>query len=1404
MSSRDNTQLNATSGIAKISSHQAYVQRVLSITAAALSIASGVLLLLWWYALPWYRNWAYHRTLRKYEQSQDSQANYIKPPKKRIRQFRHDLTMALIVLDLIKAIVLITYPIRYLHDEVYLEVPHLVFCDVIGFFTTASIQASDFAVLALAIHTALLVFKPHFKGGLYRFRYIIYTLFFFLIPIVFASIGMVGNSGYTAFTAWCYLVVDPVWYSLVLAWIPRMLIMVLIIIIYFSIFLYVKIHLYNVSKSIQEASHVSWGSVSSASSSEKGKKKLIIKNKNIVKRAYIELKVLVSYMPGFSYLNPYLEDENKHIHSSKKQEKLQKESSNQATSHGELTQVSQAAQDLSKSIQEQLNRGNVEKFNRRRHIIERQVNSIFIYPITYVLLYIFPLIQQILYYKRQAQSPDMFTNTEPIYWLALVASWMKPFNCFVDTTVFVIREGILPFSSKARARRKARRRRKRIRQRRNQRHEQDHHYAPDRANPDKVESEKAIMTPRTKNQKPANKYANHHPNRNEHPISPPPSFSNDMPGINLSVPFPHQQNSFTQTSVASTLLNPDSSNPSPTNFLQVPDATTNNNSFEHLGSNSISNIDSESTLPAGSQLSQEASVHNNATDIDLEMNGNSQFSDGQEDEDDQEDEEEYLGDYDIDYVIDESQANQRALYVPPAGKFASTINTDDQSPGTLSKSLYLFLKWASSPLWHTTDTSECKQPDIFKRDYNGKSKSTSRNRFNHDAPRGSYPSYIRGSDVSNGHVCNTPISHYNATNQSSPQLVVSSSRPPEGFKHWNSFSFQGGSSSSTSNQQKSYQGNSQKIDYLSHSRMIPLKHLETIQSVSPSERSSNINSGINTERQSNSEPGSVPVPNAMESLFNNKKIDRLFSSTSASANPDSEYEEDPEAFANNNSEVFRKPSQSSSTVSPLRRDTEVSVNTTQSTQYDSVGNRISIPPAAVISSDRKSQTESYQLTANNSKSGALNRPQSVSSTASKTSLLRHNSLFVNNRRYSQTPSINTDILQSSTSPTSPISPSTKIANPNFIPAPLAKAKTAFSLSHHREKNASTSSGSSNTPNKHSLDLSSKPASPTNTNHIIDNNNNNNNNNNSQDLATELAPAAHRFFSKRNSQSRASTLPSTFEIPVFRAARHFSHFISSKTISSVENYDKIYGNSNSLGPADDEDYYDDEEEDVDSDDEYDHGKHRLKHLHLPKKLYHHHHLHHHNHHHNCKHKEKKHQDDDNSSLHVIKSQQTVTGGSPLVKSKSAASSIQTTTTGANRLKRSVTISGTFPNDSNNTSSSSKSPKPNQDSSNTNNNNTTNTNTTTTTTAINHPYDDDVTNLSSPWEFTSNLDANRHHHQPNNSFSGQSRNSNDNNYHYNHNNHRASMSPKAQNNNNNDDDQHLNSDEEIDFLDFLRNG
>lgn len=220
--------------------------------------------------------------------------------------------------------------------------------------------------------------------------------------------------------------------------------MVLIIAIYCSIFIYVKINMYQVSKAIVQASLASSKQDTSKESIEEASiMPRVSRGFRLLRRSFKggwrNAKIFISYFPGFGSLNPLLEEERR-IRNSPPREPVP----SPVEGRSAATEMSNLSTLINEDFQQQLNRENIVRFRHRRNIIERQVNSIFIYPLTYVLLYIFPLIQQFLYYTQNRNS-HRDNNTEPIYWLALVASWMKPFNCFIDTCVFVYREGAIPF-----------------------------------------------------------------------------------------------------------------------------------------------------------------------------------------------------------------------------------------------------------------------------------------------------------------------------------------------------------------------------------------------------------------------------------------------------------------------------------------------------------------------------------------------------------------------------------------------------------------------------------------------------------------------------------------------------------------------------------------------------------------------------------------------------------------------------------------------------------------------------------------------------------------------------------------------------------------------------------------------
>lgn len=118
------------------------------------------------------------------------------------------------------------------------------FCQANGFFFAMGIEAADAAVFLIALHSTVYIFWPHRAGGnsgLYPYRRGAYA-FFVLWPISMASLAFVsGTSAYVNTGQYCYLPMKPWWYRTALSWIPRYINLVLILLMYGSSYMYIRV-----------------------------------------------------------------------------------------------------------------------------------------------------------------------------------------------------------------------------------------------------------------------------------------------------------------------------------------------------------------------------------------------------------------------------------------------------------------------------------------------------------------------------------------------------------------------------------------------------------------------------------------------------------------------------------------------------------------------------------------------------------------------------------------------------------------------------------------------------------------------------------------------------------------------------------------------------------------------------------------------------------------------------------------------------------------------------------------------------------------------------------------------------------------------------------------------------------
>ncbi|KAL0930331.1 plasma membrane g protein coupled receptor that interacts with the heterotrimeric g protein a [Colletotrichum truncatum] len=159
------------------------------------------------------------------------------------RSFRHDLIMLLMSSDMLKSLWFIIFPIADFKNG---PIPsESSFCQASGFFLSVGIEASDIAVVLIALHTAIYIFRPRDSGrqnGLYPHRRTAFGVFIF-VPLLMASLAFINWPGYANNGEYCYLPVRPEWTRLALSWVPRYMILLTIVALYAYIYIYVSLRI---------------------------------------------------------------------------------------------------------------------------------------------------------------------------------------------------------------------------------------------------------------------------------------------------------------------------------------------------------------------------------------------------------------------------------------------------------------------------------------------------------------------------------------------------------------------------------------------------------------------------------------------------------------------------------------------------------------------------------------------------------------------------------------------------------------------------------------------------------------------------------------------------------------------------------------------------------------------------------------------------------------------------------------------------------------------------------------------------------------------------------------------------------------------------------------------------------
>ncbi|KAF1839439.1 hypothetical protein BDW02DRAFT_473365, partial [Decorospora gaudefroyi] len=190
------------------------------------------------------------------------------------KRFRHRLIMLLIYGDLMRASwFFIAAVVMLVHGSVRTASS---FCQSSGFFIhygteTISSELLGYAVLVIAVHSALQIFNPSThttSNGLYPYRRYVYAGAV-LIPGMMAGLAFVNPRwGYRSQGAFCSLPIRPFWYRLALTWIPRYLIVLIIIGLTIAIYTYVGFEFRRYSTTSQSINDYSTGAATGTDASQ--------------------------------------------------------------------------------------------------------------------------------------------------------------------------------------------------------------------------------------------------------------------------------------------------------------------------------------------------------------------------------------------------------------------------------------------------------------------------------------------------------------------------------------------------------------------------------------------------------------------------------------------------------------------------------------------------------------------------------------------------------------------------------------------------------------------------------------------------------------------------------------------------------------------------------------------------------------------------------------------------------------------------------------------------------------------------------------------------------------------------------------------------------------------------------
>ncbi|KAK1914497.1 hypothetical protein P3342_010486 [Pyrenophora teres f. teres] len=299
------------------------------------------------------------------------------------------------------------------------------------------LTAIDFAVLVIAVHSALQVFHPSSQmtsDGLYPYRRFVYALAV-LVPGTMASLAFVNPDwGYVSLGAFCTLPIRPFWYRLALTWIPRYMIALIIFGLAIAIYAYVgyEFRRYNaMSQSTGDSTTDTGTGMGETRFSSSGKEEEDYGGVTRPGNPDI-LKSRLGTVFGSTAIST---------------DDIQICSPSRAIDNILLTTTTTTTQDPdpldtepTPTISQPPNSQNTSptspgarQMARQRSRIHRQLRLMFIYPLVYTLMWLLPFVQHCTSYQNHYVQ-------HPIYFLRLGSTICIASMGFVDCLIFSLRE----------------------------------------------------------------------------------------------------------------------------------------------------------------------------------------------------------------------------------------------------------------------------------------------------------------------------------------------------------------------------------------------------------------------------------------------------------------------------------------------------------------------------------------------------------------------------------------------------------------------------------------------------------------------------------------------------------------------------------------------------------------------------------------------------------------------------------------------------------------------------------------------------------------------------------------------------------------------------------------------------